>query len=221
MIGMLERRKPLDLLFPLKGSAKTRDNAEKSNQMSTLDKLRAGVVLAADAVKAVSVTAMEALREGATFIGLVGDKNELVDPFANLDAPIWSEQPPQELLKLAYQYCEELTIREAGNFYHSFKYLPDEQRLAMCAVYAFCRRADDIADGDWADRFPGSIGDSDPEAVAYRNELESLQNRKTILDEDTYRNKLTQLFFLERNYPHITQMFIRQIQYFWPSKIPW
>ena len=84
--------------------------------MSTLDKLRAGVVLAADAVKAVSVTAMEALREGATFIGLVGDKNELVDPFANLDAPIWSEQPPQELLKLAYQYCEELTIREAGNF---------------------------------------------------------------------------------------------------------
>ena len=71
MIGMLERRKPLDLLFPLKGSAKTRDSAEKSNQMSTLDKLRAGVVLAADAVKAVSVTAMEALREGATFIGLV------------------------------------------------------------------------------------------------------------------------------------------------------
>ena len=47
--------------------------------MSTLDKLRAGVVLAADAVKAVSVAAMEALR-GATFIGLVGDKNELVDP---------------------------------------------------------------------------------------------------------------------------------------------
>ena len=48
-----------------------------------------------------------------------------------------------------YRYCEELTKREAGNFYHSFKYLPDEQRLAMCAVYAFCRRADDIADGDW------------------------------------------------------------------------
>ena len=33
------------------------------------------------------------------------------------------EQPPQELLKLAYQYCEKLTIQEAGNFYHSFKYL--------------------------------------------------------------------------------------------------
>ena len=157
MIGMLERRKPLDLLFPLQGNAKSRESGMDTQKMTTLDRLRAGVVLARDAVKAVSVTAMEALREGVAFIGIT-EKNELVDPFQNLDAPIWSEQPPQELLKLAYQYCEKLTIQEAGNFYHSFKYLPDEQRLAMCAVYAFCRRADDIADGDWADRFPGSIG---------------------------------------------------------------
>ena len=59
---------------------------------------------------------------------------------------------------MAYTYCEELTRREAGNFYHSFKYLPEDKRQAMCAVYAFCRRADDIADGDWSDRFPGSLG---------------------------------------------------------------
>ena len=175
---MLERRKPLDLLFPLKGSANSRISEEQVEKITTLDRLRAGVMLAKDAVKAVSVTAMEALREGVAFIGLV-DKNELVDPFENLDAPIWSEKPPQELLKLAYQHCEKLTMQESGNFYHSFKYLPDEQRLAMCAVYAFCRRADDIADGDWADRFPGSNGHTDPEAVAYREQLESLQNRGT------------------------------------------
>jgi phytoene synthase len=89
-------------------------------------------------------------------------------------------------------------MQEAGNFYHSFKYLPDEQRLAMCAVYAFCRRADDIADGDWADRFPGSNGQTDPEAVAYREQLESLQNRGTILDEESYLNKITQLFFFRK-----------------------
>ena len=166
--------------------------------MTALDHVRAGVMLARDAVKAVSVTAMEALREGATFIGIVGEKNELVDPFEHLDAPIWSDRPPQELMKLAFRYCEELTMREAGNFYHSFKYLPDEQRNAMCAVYAFCRRADDIADGDWADRFPGSQGEMDPEAVAYREQLESLQDQGTILDEEAYLNKITQLFFFRK-----------------------
>ena len=170
---MLERRKPLDLLFPLKGNAKSRTGNDNSEPITTLQRLRAGVVLAGDAVKAVSVTAMEALREGATFIGIVSEKNELVDPFEHLDAPIWSEKPPQELLKLAYGYCEELTIREAGNFYHSFKYLPDEQRLAMCSVYAFCRRADDIADGDWSDRFPGSGGEENPEAIASIKRLRS------------------------------------------------
>jgi len=195
---MLERRKPLDLLFPLKGNAASRTDEDGVRPPTTLDRLRAGVTLARDAVKAVSVTAMEALREGASFIGIVGETNELVDPFAHLDAPIWSENPPAELHKLAYRYCEELTMREAGNFYHSFKYLPEEQRLAMCAIYAFCRRADDIADGDWADRFPGSRGDLDPEATAYRNQLESLQDRGTILDEEAYLNKITQLFFFRK-----------------------
>ena len=195
---MLERRKPLDLLFPLKGNASSRTGEEDVRPPTTLERLRAGVTLARDAVKAVSVTAMEALREGASFIGIVGETNELVDPFEYLDAPIWSEHPPAELYKLAYRYCEELTRREAGNFYHSFKYLPDEQRMAMCAIYAFCRRADDIADGDWADRFPGSKGEMDPEAVTYRNKLESLQNRGTILDEQAYHNKITQLFFFRK-----------------------
>ncbi|MCH1540290.1 MAG: phytoene/squalene synthase family protein [Candidatus Poseidonia sp.] len=195
---MLERRKPLDLLFPLKGNAASRDSDEKIQPPTTLERLRAGVTLARDAVKAVSLTAMEALREGAAFIGIVSESNELKDPFHDLDAPIWSERPPAELLKLAYRYCEELTMREAGNFYHSFKYLPEEQRLAMCAIYAFCRRADDIADGDWADRFPGSQGEMDPEATMYRKKLESLQNQGTILDQDAYLNKITQLFFFRK-----------------------
>ena len=195
---MLERRKPLDLLFPLKGGANKEAKASKDGAVSALDRLRAAVNLTKDAVKAVSITAMEALREGAALIGIVGEQDELIDPFNHLDAPIWARDPPVELLKLAYSYCEELTIREAGNFYHSFKYLPDEQRLAMCAVYAFCRRADDIADGDWQDRFPGSEGEMDPEAVAYREQLESLQNKDTILQEEMYLEKITQLFFFRK-----------------------
>ena len=78
---MLERRKPLDLLFPLQGNAKSRENGDEAPKMTTLDRLRAGVVLARDAVKAVSVTAMEALREGAALIGIVGEQDELIDPF--------------------------------------------------------------------------------------------------------------------------------------------
>ena len=193
---MLERRKPLDLLFPLKGGAESSVQAKASP--TPLDRLRAGVMLARDAVKAVSVTAMEALREGAMMIGLFNEQNELIDPFVDLDAPIWSDQPPVELYRLAYRYCEELTKREAGNFYHSFKYLPDEQRLAMCAVYAFCRRADDIADGDWADRFPGSTIELSQEAIEYRIQLESLQKRTTILEDEVYLNKINQLFFFRK-----------------------
>jgi len=196
LFTMLERRKPLDLLFPLKGGAES--SVEAKTSPTPLDRLRAGVMLARDAVKAVSVTAMEALREGAMMIGLFNEQNELIDPFVDLDAPIWSDQPPVELYRLAYRYCEELTKREAGNFYHSFKYLPDEQRLAMCAVYAFCRRADDIADGDWADRFPGSTIELSQEAIEYRLQLESLQKRTTILEDEVYLNKINQLFFFRK-----------------------
>ena len=55
---MLERRKPLDLLFPLQGNAKSRETGEATPRMTTLKRLRAGVVLARDAEKAVSVNAM-------------------------------------------------------------------------------------------------------------------------------------------------------------------
>ena len=41
------------------------------------------------------------------------------------------------------------------------------------AYYAFCRRADDIADGDFVDVFPGGSAD-DPESLAYRESIERL-----------------------------------------------
>jgi phytoene synthase len=46
----------------------------------------------------------------------------------------------------SYTYCERLARREAGNFYHAFRILPRPQRRAMCALYAFMRVADDLAD---------------------------------------------------------------------------
>jgi 15-cis-phytoene synthase len=47
----------------------------------------------------------------------------------------------------AYGHCEELTRRAAGNFYYGIRLLPREKRQAMCAVYAYARRVDDIGDG--------------------------------------------------------------------------
>ena len=48
----------------------------------------------------------------------------------------------------AYAVCRTIAQREAKNFYYSFRVLPEHKRNAMCAVYAFMRRADDISDDE-------------------------------------------------------------------------
>ena len=48
----------------------------------------------------------------------------------------------------AYAVCSAIAQREAKNFYYSFRVLPEHKRNAMCAVYAFMRRADDISDDE-------------------------------------------------------------------------
>jgi len=48
----------------------------------------------------------------------------------------------------AYAACRAVAQREAKNFYYSFRVLPEHKRNAMCAVYAFMRRADDISDDE-------------------------------------------------------------------------
>ena len=53
-------------------------------------------------------------------------------------------------LQPSYAYCERLARREAGNFFHAFQVLPRAQRRAMCALYAFMRHTDDLADGPGA-----------------------------------------------------------------------
>src|SRR5204862_403567 len=48
----------------------------------------------------------------------------------------------------AYARCEAVTRRRAGNFFYGIRLLPRDKRRAMCAVYAFARRVDDIGDGE-------------------------------------------------------------------------
>jgi 15-cis-phytoene synthase len=54
-------------------------------------------------------------------------------------------------LRDAYRHCEAVTRSQAGNFYWGIRLLPRERRQAMCAVYAFARRVDDIGDGTLAE----------------------------------------------------------------------
>ena len=47
---------------------------------------------------------------------------------------------------MAYSVCKGITRSAAKNFYYAFLVLPRRKREALCAVYAFMRRCDDITD---------------------------------------------------------------------------
>jgi 15-cis-phytoene synthase len=68
-------------------------------------------------------------------------------------------------LEFAYRACEDITRREAANFYYGIRLLPRDKREAMSAVYAFARRVDDIGDGD---------GDRPTKLAALQAERDSL-----------------------------------------------
>jgi phytoene synthase len=51
-------------------------------------------------------------------------------------------------LAASYEHCRNLARTAARNFYYGFALLPPAKRDALCALYAFMRRADDISDSD-------------------------------------------------------------------------
>jgi phytoene synthase len=54
--------------------------------------------------------------------------------------------PTSSQLAMAYSVCRGITRAAAKNFYYGFMVLPRRKREALCAVYAFMRKCDDIAD---------------------------------------------------------------------------
>jgi len=55
-------------------------------------------------------------------------------------------QPPT--LHAAYAICRAIAKREAKNFYYAFLALPADRKNAICAIYAFMRKADDLSDDE-------------------------------------------------------------------------
>ena len=51
-------------------------------------------------------------------------------------------------LDAAYAACRAIAKREAKNFYYAFVALPKPRHNAICAIYAFMRKADDLADDE-------------------------------------------------------------------------
>jgi phytoene synthase len=51
-------------------------------------------------------------------------------------------------LDAAYSICRAIAKREAKNFYYAFLALPAPRKNAICAIYAFMRKADDLADDE-------------------------------------------------------------------------
>ena len=56
--------------------------------------------------------------------------------------------PNDTELAASYEHCRHLAKVAARNFYYGFALLPPPKRDALCALYAFMRRADDISDSE-------------------------------------------------------------------------
>jgi phytoene synthase len=99
----------------------------------------------------------------------------------------------------SYAVCRAIAKREAKNFYYAFVALTAPRRNAICAVYAFMRQADDLADdetltrGDRLRQLEGWLADwrgvchggdsSNPVFLAVRDAIERFDIPLNLLDE--------------------------------------
>lgn len=60
--------------------------------------------------------------------------------------PVQGFAPTPSQLRVAYSVCSGIARTSAKNFFYGFLVLPRRKREAICAVYAFMRHCDDIAD---------------------------------------------------------------------------
>ena len=109
------------------------------------------------------------------------------------------DTPGTMSLAAAYAECRAIARREAKNFYYAFVALPEARRNAICAIYAFMRKADDLADDESISRaarraqldswlgawHAASKGDakSDPVFMAVKDATERFSIPGSLLDE--------------------------------------
>ncbi len=99
----------------------------------------------------------------------------------------------------SYAICRAIAKREAKNFYYSFVALPPARKNAICAIYAFMRKADDLSDDEsvvhvqrrrsldawlagWHEASRG-LATSDPVFIAVRDAVQRFSIPLSLLDE--------------------------------------
>jgi len=102
-------------------------------------------------------------------------------------------------LEEAFAHCREIARREAKNFYYAFVALPEPRRNAICAIYAFMRQADDLADDEslprderrrrlnaWQENWRGVCHGGDSSSLVFlavRDSVERFNIPLNLLDE--------------------------------------
>ena len=102
-------------------------------------------------------------------------------------------------LDRAYAHCRAIAKKEAKNFYYAFVALPSARRNAICAIYAFMRKADDLADDEsiprderriniatWVTAWKGAatgLATDDPVFIAVRDAVARFSIPLSLLDE--------------------------------------
>ncbi len=82
----------------------------------------------------------------------------------------------RKTLDLAYDFCEAVTAVNSRSFFTASRLLPRDKRRSVRALYAFCRKSDDIVDKP-------PIGRRDPDAV--RDALATWKARSLSQSADT------------------------------------
>lgn len=156
-----------------------------------LGALRGSVHLIPDALRAVPNTEWVDVTPQ-----IPGPSESLVNPFMDVKGGRWEQPPSEAMLEAARGYCHVLTQRAAANFYHAMRYLPNGKRQALTAIYAFCRRADDIADGDHLETFSGWSAEAFSGFEQYRSNLVEKGGYDALIDGGDGLERLRQLYGL-------------------------
>ena len=106
-------------------------------------------------------------------------------------------------LDAAYADCEMIARNASSSFFRSFRHLPPHKRKAVNSLYAFCRRVDDIVDGDW-------LPEQDLSHLNQKAESRSMQlsidkQSEPANDDINHINKLRSLLWFRINLDKIEQ----------------
>ena len=107
------------------------------------------------------------------------------------------------ILKKSYLECERIANESSSSFLRAFKSLPKEKKDGIKALYAYCRRADDVADGDWLPDFskftPQQLGSLRLRALQRSKVLDEKHQSRGTLDHEAHITRLCALIYLRDN----------------------